>query len=226
MQTLNDVDPVITAIEQGHQQIRFYPTFPVGYVTPCFTLDEFILMANQDNIVPFGKEIFGVDTDSKPTIDPAQLVKINLLYHSLAQEGIVKPLLLEHSCGKFTPLTGDSRIRSLSMLPEIKNVPAFVTYYSSDSCLPGGVEIDCFEKFAHHCSSSTGDNFWFEFDDNNKLIRYETNKSTRIACAGFEFYQWCLSAIAGYMVAQTDNFLFDRQWFTQQIDWQKYVLEQ
>ena len=58
-------DPIARAIKLGRQKILFYPAFPVSAITPNFTLDEFILMVNQDNIMNGGKDILANSTQDQ-----------------------------------------------------------------------------------------------------------------------------------------------------------------
>lgn len=224
-QTFSEIDAIKTAIQQGRQQIIFVENFPVSHISPYYTLDEFVLMVNQDNLLPCGREIFMNQTDAKPTVDPAQIVKINRLYHSIQNQKIVKPMLLDFQGGKFRPNTGDSRMRALSLLPHIRYTPAFVTF-NSDHTIPfSGVKITDFDTFAKATGVPNNTNFWFTLDDNNKIIWYEVDLHTDIPCAGQQFADWCRSRFADYIKTQDDDFLISRQWFTEEINWDQYVLE-
>lgn len=225
VQTFSDVDAVKIATQQARQKIIFLDKFPVSHISPFYTLDEFVLMINQDNLLPCGRKIFMDHDDSKPTVDPAQIVKINQLYHSIKDQHVVKPMLLDFSSGKFRPNTGDSRMRALSLLPHIQHVPAFITC-NSDQIVPfNGVEITDFNSFAKAANVPTNTNFWFTLDDHNKIIWYEVDLKTNIACSGQQFASWCKIVFSNYINNQDDNFLISREWFTEDIDWDQYVLE-
>jgi len=222
----NRNDPVGQASLNSH--IYFYSQFPVSAITPFYTLDALIDMVNNDNIIPCGKDILArtIRDDPCPTVDPAQLVKINLLYHSLKDQAVVKPLLIGACGDKFSPLTGDSRMRALTLLPQIHSVPAFVCWPLDQAPQAGGQLFKNFDQFAQCAQASFGSTFWFELSADGKLERYEVNKETRIQCAGYNFAQWCQQVMAAYIVQQPNDFVIDRAWFTQTIDWSSYVLEQ
>lgn len=225
IQTFNEFDAVRIATEQGRQQIIFCNKVPVSHITPFYTLDEFVLMINQDNLLPCGGKVFTQQDSMSPTVDPAQIVKINQLYHSIKDQNIVKPMLLDFSSGKLRPNTGDSRMRALSLLPHIQYVPAFITC-NQDQTMPfDGTKITDFDSFANAVGASNNTSFWFEFSQDHKLIRYEVNLKTNITCAGQQFAEWCKMVLANYIAKQDKNFLISREWFTKDINWDQYVLE-
>lgn len=225
IQTFNDVDAVKLATQQGRQRIIFIDNFPISHIAPFYTLDEFIIMVNQDNFIPCGREVFMDQDDTKPTVDPAQIVKINRLYHSINNQNVIKPMLLDFQGGKFRPNTGDSRMRALSLLPHIQYTPAFITCNSDHEIPFSGIEIKDFDSFARAVGTPTNTNFWFTFDDHNKIIWYEVDLQTDIPCAGQKFASWCKMVFSNYIKTQDNNFLISRQWFAEDIDWDQYVLE-
>jgi hypothetical protein len=225
MQTFNSEDPIKLNRDRGFQKIFFYKKFPVTHITPNYTLDEFILMVNQDNLILCGNSILTLARSTEVTVDPAQLVKINQLYHSFQKEDVVKPLLLDCQSGKFRPNTGDSRIRALSLVPRIQYVPAFVSYNKDQTERPGGVEILDFTSYAQACAVPESTNFWFSFGEDHRIDWYEVSKPTVINCAGQDFSNWCRQVLDAYIQEQPEDFLFSREWFTQDINWTQYVLE-
>lgn len=225
IQTFNEVDAIRFTIERGRQQLIFCNNVPVSHITPFYTLDEFVLMINQDNLLPCGKKVFIQQDNTTPTVDPAQIVKINQLYHSIKDQNIVKPMLLDVSSGKLRPSTGDSRMRALSLLPHIQHVPAFIICNQDQTVPLSGTKITDFDSFANAAGVPNNTNFWFNFDQDHKIIWYEVDLKTNITCAGQQFAEWCKMVFANYIIKQDKNFLISREWFTEDIDWDQYVLE-
>lgn len=156
--------------------------------------------------------------------DLANLVKLNLWVRDIRVQGIVKPwLMLDQGDGSFLAGNGDSRLRCLERIPEIKTVPAFVATTSARANLYSDLEpVKSFDQFAALCNAVPGQEFLFRLTDSAApygMYWYEFNSNrTRNVTLGQD---QAVAIVLKYFL-DTGIREITPQWFDQDIDWRKY----
>ena len=214
------VDPVRDSLHGGTHCLFWNPQAEFRNLPTNQRLDDLCRWAMEwlthDGIDGFADEL-------RNHYDTANLVKLNLWIHDIRAQGIVKPWLLLDTDGDLTPGTGDSRLRCLERIPEIKTVPAFISthverarYY--DHLLP----VTSLDQFALLCGARPGQLFSFRLTDETApfgMYWYEYNSDhTRWVTPG----EWdCVQAFVAYARAHP-NLVITPQWFDDVIDWNQY----
>lgn len=156
--------------------------------------------------------------------DIANLVKLNMWIHDIRQQGIIKPWLVQDLADKGFGLgTGDSRLRCLERIPEIRTVPAFVSTHVSRAHLYNNLEpVDTFEQFAQLCGAESGQEFLFRLTDIDApygIDWYEYNSSRTQAVTPGE--PEAVGIMVNYFAAHP-GIKITPEWFDQPIDWSQY----
>jgi len=167
--------------------------------------------------------IDGFATDARNHYDIANLVKLNLWIHDIRAQGIVKPWLLLDQDGTLVPGTGDSRLRCLERIPEIKTVPAFISTHASRADRYKHLEpVTTLEQFAGLCRARSGQWFVFRLTDPTApfgMYWYEYNSDQTRWVTPSE--SDCVQAFVTY--AHTHPGIdITPEWFDQLIDWNQY----
>jgi hypothetical protein len=222
-QTLQD--PVVDARSNGKFQLFFSERMPIASITPNYTIDSLVKEINT-NIDFFGLDCFEYTDHRQPTVDISQFVKINKLYHNLKSTPNIKPwLLYAINLGIFT-ICGESRLRAMELLPDINHVAAFINVpvelqHQYTNC----TRIDTFDQFARSVGCDIGTPFWFTVSDQHGIDWYEVAIDNHTGTNGQRFRDRCIDAIRNYVKTLPGDFKFSKEWFTQTIDWDQYVLE-
>lgn len=149
-----------------------------------------------------------------------QIIKINLLYHDLRSNNNRKPMLLrkKHEADtKWTPLTGDTRLRAYELIGSPTAVSAVLV---DESCPdPECSAINDRDAFARACNAPDGTQFWLRVGDKG-LEWYEMRVDVSCAVTGQTFIDEARRAIIEYVSAQGPGFRIDRDWFCAQHNWQ------
>ena len=208
-------DPIELGKHNGRYKFYYKKQVAVDLIDPLYTLDQVIELANKE-IESYGAE---AAFDHTPPFDIAQLAKINLMYHSLKERGIIKPFWLQQRGGRYEIVIGGSRRRAMTLLPEITTVPAVL-------CLDADTEVDSTFKeiasFPDFCNQVDeipgGTTCWFRVADpetNYGIDWAEFAIDSISGTTGEEFRPNCIATIREYIAKQDDSFRFTHQWFTQ-----------
>lgn len=173
----SDRDPIKQSFHNGQHCLFWNPTAEFGHISTnqrladlCKWATEWLSQDGLDNFV----------ADPRNHYDIANLVKLNMWIHDIRQQGIVKPWLIQdQGDGTFIAGTGDSRLRCLERIPEIKTVPAFVSAHVDRAHLYSDLEpVTSFDQFARLCNARVGQTFLFRLTDKHAaygLYWYEYN---------------------------------------------------
>lgn len=208
-------DPIELGKHDGKYKFYYKKQVSVDLIDPLYTLDQIIKLANEDI------EQFGVQQafDHNPNYDIAQLAKINLVYHSINEHGLIKPFWLQQRGNRYEIVTGGSRIRAISLIPEITHVPAIL-------CLDADTKVDEtfkeIEKFTDFCNIVDevpgGTTCWFRVGEpeSGYGINWAEMATDDISgTTGENFRSDCIDLMKSYIVQQDNTFRFTRKWFTQ-----------
>lgn len=162
--------------------------------------------------------------DQRNHYDLANLVKLNLWTRDIQQQGIVKPwLILDWGTDVLEAGNGDSRLRILEILCDIKTVPAFIsTHRSRNARYRHLTPVNSFDEFAALCRAEMGQEFLFRPtapDAAFGIYWYEFDSSRTRAVTPSE--PWCVSAFVRYH-QQHPDVKIEPEWFLTDIDWQLY----
>jgi hypothetical protein len=144
--------------------------------------------------------------------------------HDIRRQGIVKPWLIQDlGDGSFQSGNGDSRLRCLERIPEIRTVSAFISTHASRAHLYSNLEpVDTFDRFAELCGAESGQEFLFRLTDADApygIDWYEYNSSrTRSVTPGED---QAVGMMTKYFAAHPEV-NFTPEWFDQVIDWSQY----
>jgi hypothetical protein len=168
--------------------------------------------------------IDGFVADPRNHYDIANLVKLNLWIHDIRAQGIVKPwLILDQGDGTFLAGNGDSRLRCLERIPEIKSVPAFVsTHISRVSQYQHLEPVITLDQFAKLCQAQSGQLFTFRLTDPTApfgMYWYEYNSDQTRWVTPSE--SDCVQAFVAYTHAHP-GINITPEWFDNLIDWNQY----
>ena len=163
-------------------------------------------------------------TNSRCFYDIANLVKLNMWIHDIRRQGIIKPWLIQDLADKGFGLgTGDSRLRCLERIPEIRTVPAFISTHVNRAHLYHDLApVQSFDQFATLCCAEPGQEFLFRLTEPTALYGidwYEYNSPhTRSVTPGED---QAVNMISGYLAVHPEV-IFTPEWFDQVIDWSQY----
>ena len=153
----------------------------------------------------------------------ANLVRINLFYHSLRSRGNVKPMLLHYQGTRpMEAATGGTRMAALELMPEVTDVPCFVSTHVR--YLPELSDLKIvrdWTEFSRLSSAQTGDQIILRLTDpaaDYGLDWYEVSLSDPAMTVPQD--PECLQALQHYLAQQPPAFRFEPQWFRESIIWQ------
>ena len=204
-------DPVLGSLHNGIHCLFYDPKYDFKNIPYQQNLDDLCNWANEqlargiDNLFSEPQNHFFIDN----------LVKINLWIASIREQGIIKPWLLLDD-GIMTCGTGETRLRCLERIPEIKTTPAFISTHHTRADLYSGLErVETFDQFAQLCGAKQGQQFLFRLTDVNApygMYWYEYNsEQTRAITPGLD---QCLTMFKSYL-EQNTGVIITPQWFDQ-----------
>jgi len=213
-----NTDPIVLGTHNGKYKFYYKKQVAVDLIDARYPLSQLIELANND-IENLGVSAF----EYQSNYDMAQFVKTNLIYHSIKNIGIIKPFLLQQQGNRFETVTGCTRRRALSLLPEITHVSAILCLYSDTQVDDTYIEIKNFNDF---CSvvdeATTGTHVWFRVaapESDLGLDWFEISIDNDTGLVGPEFRTQCILKIKEYLARQSNTFRFSTAWFTEHHNW-------
>jgi hypothetical protein len=185
------------------------------------TLEQLCTWANE-NIKEYGLEQF-YNTE-RNYYDLANLVKFNMWIKDIKAQGIVKPMLLNYTGNWiYQTNTGESRLRCLEVVPDIRSVSAFITTHEKHrDRFTNLVEIKNAEQFFAICNTPAGTLYSFKFTDLQAPYGIEwfdyASKHTQDCMLSDDR---CIQSIQNYFKSH-GPVIFDRDWFCKAVDWSRY----
>lgn len=151
----------------------------------------------------------------------ANLVRINLCYHSLVRLGNVKPMLLQYlGSMPLQAATGGTRMAALELIPECRSVGAFVsTHHRWAEQWRHLEQVTSWDRFCELAAADPDSMVSVRMTDAEAdygLDWYEVSVG-QVAVPGDDL---CLRALECYLDQQPRDFRFSPDWFTQTIAWQ------
>lgn len=206
-------DDVISRLRNNHQALWYLDEVDTAKIKPFYTLNQLIAWANLD-ISEKGCTQWFIGARYPIT----QFVKLCRLYQDYVAGGPnVKPFLLTPRSNGFEPLTGDSRLRALELIPDPPPVSAVVVGSVDHAHKP----INTLNELASTLQLEPGTSLYLRLDDSvcPALEWYEIDVPTRIPVTGPDFVKHADSDIRHYVEKQGNSFRFDRDWFCQPHAW-------
>jgi hypothetical protein len=214
------IDPIVTASHNGRHCLFYDPTFDQTQIPYQQQLQDLSAWANQ-LIAEQGIAQFLQDPQNH--YDIANLVKLNMWIDSIRKQGIVKPMLISYTNGKYTSSTGESRLRALECIPEIASVTAFIdTSIENQHQFQHLESVTTFDRFAELCGAVVGQNFLFRFTDDQApwgLDWYEYNSRNTASVTPGQDY--CVEVVRLYLEQYPDT-VFTKEWFATLVNWFDY----
>lgn len=216
-----DSDIIFKSKHGGVHCLFYDPGVPLEDIAKQTTLDDLCVWANSQ-ISLHGRDSFTKSPERH--YDAANLVKINQMVDSVARHGSVKPMLLFYQGSRpYSTGTGDTRLRAIERVPEIKTAKAIIsthTRYREEFLHLR--EINTMADFVSCFGTNQGD-FLIRLTDAQApwgidWYEYVLNDDA-VSVPGWDF---CLTAIQNYINDQPRDFQFTPDWFDTLIDWQYY----
>ena len=204
-------DPVLSSSHNGTHCLFYDPKYDFRNIPYQQHLDDLCNWANEQLAGGIDKFF----SEPQNHYDIANLVKLDLWIASIREQGIIKPWLLLDD-GIITCGTGESRLRCLERIPEIKTTPAFISTHHTRAHLYSDLErVETFDQFAKLCGAKHGQQFLFRLTDVNApygMYWYEYNsEKTRSITPGQD---QCLTMFRSYL-EQNPGVIITPQWFDQ-----------
>ena len=214
-------DIIFKATHGGQHCLFWNPQSKFDHLSTTQRLADLCAWANYGLLVQ-GAHAFL--TNPECFYDIANLVKLNMWIHDIRRQGIVKPWLIQDlGDGSFQASNGDSRLRCLERIPEIRTVPAFISTHSSRAYLYHDLElVESFDQFAALCNAELGQEFLFRLtgpDAPYGIDWYEYNSSRTRSVTPSE--DEAVGMMTQYL-SRHPEVEFTPEWFDQVIDWSQY----
>lgn len=215
-------DPIKASMHNGNHRLFFNPYSNFDNISTNQRLDDLCSWAREWML----RGLMTFCSDPRNYYDIANLVKLNIWIADIRKQGIVKPWLIQdQGDGTFLAGTGDSRLRCLERIPEIKTVPAFISTHRDRAHLYESFEsVDTFDRFAELCGAVNGQNYLFRLTDPTApygLYWYEyDSERTRVVTPGEEA---CVRAFH-YYALNNPSVIITPEWFDTLVDWRHYTL--
>ena len=211
-------DPIQQSFHNGTHCVFWNPQAKFDHITTNQRLGDLCKWANEW-LTTDG--IDGFVADHRNHYDIANLVKLNMWIKDIRAQGIVKPWLIQdQGNGIYFAGTGDSRLRALECIPEIKTVPAFISTSTDRADLYAGLEpVTSFDQFATLCSAERGNLFLFRLTDADApygIHWYEYNISRTRAVTPGE--KTAVDMFVKY-IQQCPDTVITHNWFNTPIEW-------
>ena len=214
-------DPIAHSLHNGTHCVFYDPHVDKTSVHYNQRLADLCNWANE-GLHNSGWTVFVNDVNNH--YDLVNIVKLNLWVHDLAQNGSIKPMLLQYNGDtQYQSGTGESRLRALERIPQIQTVTAFIsTHQQYQSQFTHLESVSTFARFAQLCQAEVGQQFLFRFTDQSApygLDWYEYNSVlTAQVTPGTEY---CVEVMTNYL-EQHPNLIFEPTWFDQVIEWNNF----
>lgn len=162
--------------------------------------------------------------DQRNHYEIANLVKLNMWVYSIAGVGNIKPMLLQY-VGEplFETGTGESRLRVMERLPQIKTCQAFISTHKKFADKFSHLQaVNTFDQFAQLCRSVHHQTFFFRLTDANAaygLDWYEYDSAQTASVTPNTAF--CVAAMTNYFEQHPDT-EFTPAWFDNLINWSDY----
>lgn len=204
----------------GHDFAMYYhPAVAVERFVPVCDLDRAIQEVNQA-LQQQGRDL--VTWPAGLQDQAARLIWVNWIYQNLAVEPIRKPILAHFESDALCVDCGDTRLMAVSLRPEITHVPAVVTvplsqvmtwtriYSGRQLCELVGLDPEQSVILATPAEAhKTHAIQWMEIGDSTTAHHLHSIDQR-------------LAMLQHYMDQQPREFVFDRRWFCEPINWSDY----
>lgn len=214
-------DIIADIINRGKHRFFYDPAMTLDSIKTNQHLDDMISWANNWLITD------GVDgflADQRNHYDIANLVKLNMWIDDIRKQGIVKPwLCLDQNDGTFIAATGDSRLRCLEVIPEIKTISTFIATDIHRADLYHDLEpITSLARWGEICQAEQKQQWMFRPLDEScpwGLYWYEyASPLTRNVTPSTD---WCLNVFRNY-ATKNPGLQISKTWFSNAIQWKNY----
>lgn len=213
-------DPIIESFHNGKHCLFYDPNFNHVKITYNQKLQDLCDWLN-DQLHTDGIDQFIANTRNHYEI--ANLVKLNMWTSDIKTNGIVKPMLVTYYDDKYIAHNGESRLRVLENLPEIKSVRAFINTSSENQQKFSHLEkVTSFNQFASLCNAVNQQKFLFTLTDAAApygIFWYEYDSYKTAPVTPGEEY--CVGAVEAYLKKHPDT-VFTSEWFCNLVDWNQY----
>lgn len=217
----NSRDPVIESFHNGTHCLFYNPNMAFDQVQTNQRLQDLCDWANAG----LGPGLQNFIADSSNYYNIANLIKHNMWIADIKQQGIVKPwMMLDQGDGTYLAGTGDSRMRCLECVPEITDVPAFISARQDRAQLYTHLEpVTSFDQFAELCGAEPGEQFLFRLTDSTApygiyWYEYSTERTRSVT----PDQSWCVRTFANY-AQQHPDLEITKSWFNQLVNWQTFA---
>jgi len=213
-------DPIVDSCHNGNHCLFYDPAFDQRQIHYQQKLQDLCDWANQ-SITTQGTTEFLQRLQNH--YDIANIVKLNMWIDHIRSQGIVKPMLVSYDNNQYIAANGESRLRALECVPEVRSVTAFInTGVKYQDQFRHLESVTTFDQFAKLCKAIAGQNFLFRLTDAQApygLDWYEyDSRQTASVTPGEEY---CVGAVTAYL-EQHPGTVFTVDWFAQLVDWNQY----
>jgi hypothetical protein len=214
-------DPIAQSLHNGQHCIFYDPAVHRNKIRSNQSLQDLCDWINA-RVQSLGWPEFAQDQRNHYEI--ANLVKLNMWVDSLAGVGNVKPMLLQYVGNPlFETGTGESRLRAMERLPQIKTCQAFIsTHKRFADKFSHCFKVKTFDQFAQLCQAVKYQTFFFRLTDASAaygLDWYEYENSLTSAVTPDTAF--CVGAMTNYFEQHPDT-VFSPEWFDTLINWSNY----
>lgn len=209
-----------TAWEQmqhgGQHCILYDPRTPLNHIQRVLTLD---MACNQANALLSSGTLF---TNQQTFNEIANLVRINMFYHSIVQQGNIKPMLLQYTgCYPYNAATGGTRMAAIELISNIQSVQAFVsTHKRVRHELAHLQEVLTWHDFCNIAGAQQSSTIYLrltDYDADYGLDWYEVGLTDPAMIVPQD--KECLVSLERYVESQSNSFRFYPDWFREKINW-------
>lgn len=214
------LDPIVDSCHNGSHCLFYDPAFDQRQIHYQQKLQDLCDWANK-SIMAQGTTCFLQNPQNH--YDIANIVKLNMWIDHIRSQGIVKPMLVSYDNNQYMAANGESRLRALECVPEVRSVTAFInTGVKYQDQFRHLEPVTTFDQFAKLCKAVDRQNFLFRLTDAHApygLDWYEyDSRQTASVTPGEEY---CIGAVTAYL-EQHPGTVFTVDWFAQLVDWNHY----
>jgi hypothetical protein len=215
-------DPIVESFHNGQHCLFYDSNFTHLKITYNQKLQDLCNWINDRLHYNSIKEFIA---DKRNHYEIANIVKLNMWTADIKVNGIVKPMLVTYHDDKYMAHNGESRLRVLENLPEIKSVRAFINTSINDQQKFSHLEkVTNFNQFASLCNAVDQQKFMFTLTDPTApygIFWYEYDSyKTRSVTPGEDA---CVNAVKNYLDQHPDT-KFTIDWFNHLVEWSSYGL--
>jgi hypothetical protein len=214
------LDPIKDSLHNGVHCLFYDPAFDQKQIQYRQKLQDLCDWANK-SIIAQGTACFLQNPQNH--YDIANIVKLNMWIDDIRSQGIVKPMLVSYDNNQYTANNGESRLRALECVPEVRAVRAFIStgvkYQDQFRHLE---PVTTFDQFSQLCGAVNGQKFLFRLTDAQAphgldWYEYDSQRTAPVTPP----VEYCVGAIAAYL-EQHPSTVFKVGWFAQLVDWIQY----